>query len=92
MSYPLAFHLLESALAFCKIGQDDQDVRELINWIRIGNNAYCLNEIDSFLNDQTDLSSKVKQSGFIVLSICNLFQFTDSGRVAQSNERKCNTK
>lgn len=61
MSYPLAFNLLESALGFCKIGQDDQDVRGLLNWIRVGNNAYSLHEIDSFLNDRTDCSAKVKQ-------------------------------
>lgn len=59
MSFPLAFKLLESALSFCKIGQDDEDVRGLLNWIRIGNNAYSLHEIDSFLNDRTDLSAKV---------------------------------
>lgn len=61
MSYPLAFNLLESTLGFWKMGQDDQDVQGLLNWIRIGNNAYSLFEIDSFLNDRTDLSAKVKQ-------------------------------
>lgn len=60
LSYPLAFNLLETALGFCKIGQDDQDVRGLLNWIRIGNNAYSFHDIDSFLSDRTDFSAKVK--------------------------------
>lgn len=59
MSYPLAFNLLELSLSFSKFGQYYQDIRGLLNWTRIGNNAYSLHGIDSFLNDRNELNAKV---------------------------------
>lgn len=54
MSYPLAYRLLIQAQK-----STDENIRELLNWSRIGNDAYSLDSIHSYLESSGGLDDNV---------------------------------
>lgn len=54
MSYPLAYRLLTEAQKLC-----DENIRDLLNWSRIGNDAYSLDSIHDYLDGNGFLDDNV---------------------------------
>lgn len=60
MSYPLAYRLLIEAQK-----STDENIRDLLNWSRIGNDAYSLDRIYNYLDGTGDLDENVSTYFFL---------------------------
>lgn len=64
LTYPLVYKLLQMVHSCKNIYYFE--IRDLRQWTGIGNDAYSLNEIDSYFQ-HTDLSEKVNNFVFLIL-------------------------